>query len=92
MNNIIIIGMDLGDKFHMAVVFDSDTFVKNNAGLLPRGIRINVVSPAPIIEAGQEQQGTVTAAQTAELFVKSVEGNMTGRILRAWGGLPYNPE
>ena len=24
MNNIITIGMDLGDKFHMAVVFDSD--------------------------------------------------------------------
>jgi len=24
MNNIITIGMDLGDKFHMAVVFDGD--------------------------------------------------------------------
>jgi len=24
MSNIITIGMDLGDKFHMAVVFDSD--------------------------------------------------------------------
>ncbi len=65
-----------------------DTFVNNTASLLPRGIRINVVSPAPIVEPGQEGRGLVTAAQTAKLFVEAVEGNMTGQILRAWGGLP----
>ena len=64
-----------------------DTFVKNTATFLPRDIRINIVSPAPIVEPGQEQKGVVTAAQTAELYVKSVEGNMTGKVLRAWGGL-----
>ena len=65
-----------------------DTFVKNTASLLPRGVRINVVSPAPIVEPGQEGRGLVTAAQTAKLYVEAVEGNMTGKILRAWGSLP----
>jgi len=69
-----------------------DTFVKNTASLLPRGIRINVVSPAPIVEPGQEGKGLVTAAGTAKLYVEAVEGNMTGRILRAWGGLPVVPD
>ena len=65
-----------------------DTFVRNTASLLPRGIRINVVSPAPIVEPGQERQGLVTAAQTAKLYVEAVEGNIAGQVLRAWGGLP----
>jgi NAD(P)-dependent dehydrogenase (short-subunit alcohol dehydrogenase family) len=67
-----------------------DTFVTNTASLLPRGIRINVVSPAPIVEPGQEGKGLVTAAETAKLYVEAVEGNITGNILRAWGGLPVN--
>jgi NAD(P)-dependent dehydrogenase (short-subunit alcohol dehydrogenase family) len=65
-----------------------DTFVKNTASLLPRGIRVNVVSPAPIVEPGQEGKGLVTAAETAKFYVEAVEGNMTGQVLRAWGGLP----
>jgi NAD(P)-dependent dehydrogenase (short-subunit alcohol dehydrogenase family) len=67
-----------------------DTFVTNTASLLPRGIRINVVSPAPIVEPGQEGKGLVTAAETAKLYVEAVEGNITGKVLRAWGGLPVN--
>lgn len=55
-----------------------DTFVKNTAPLLPRGIRINVVSPAPIVESGQEKRGLVTAEQTAKFYVDAVEGSMTG--------------
>ncbi len=69
-----------------------DTFVKNTAPLLPRGIRVNVVSPAPIVEPGQESQGLVTAGETAKLYVEAVEGNITGQVLRAWGGLPVAPE
>jgi NAD(P)-dependent dehydrogenase (short-subunit alcohol dehydrogenase family) len=69
-----------------------DTFVKNTAPILPRGIRINVVSPAPIVEPGQEDQGLVTAAETAELYVKAVEDDISGRVLRAWGGLPVASE
>ena len=42
------------------------------------------VSPAPIVEPGQEGRGLVTAVQTAKLYVKAAEGNMTGQILRAW--------
>lgn len=69
-----------------------DTFVKNTASLLPRGIRINVVSPAPIVEPGQESQGLVTVAETAELYVEAVESDVTGQILRAWGGLHVVPD
>ena len=65
-----------------------DAFVKFTAPLLPRGIRINVVSPAPVVEPGQEKQGLVTAVQTAKYYVDAVEGNMSGQVLRAWGGLP----
>ena len=69
-----------------------DTFVQNTAPLLPRGIRVNVVSPAPIVEPGQEGKGVVTAAETAKLYVEAVESNITGKVLRAWGGLPVVAE
>ena len=69
-----------------------DTFVRNTAPLFPRGIRINGVSPAPIVEPGQEQRGVVTAEQTAKKYVEAVEGTFTGQILRAWGGLPVPDE
>ena len=69
-----------------------NTFVKNTASLLSRGIRINVVSPAPIVEPGQERRGLVTAAETAKFYVEAVEGNKTGQVLRAWGGLPVISE
>ena len=69
-----------------------NTFVKNTASLLTRGIRINVVSPAPIVEPGQEGKGLVTAGETAKAYVRAVEGNITGQVLRVWGGLPVMPE
>ena len=69
-----------------------DTFVQNTAPLLPRGIRINVVSPAPIVEPGQESKGLVTAQETAKLYVEAVEGSISGKVLRAWGGLPVIAE
>ena len=65
-----------------------DTFVMNTAPLLPQGIRLNMVSPAPIVEPNQKTTGLVTAAETAEFYVQAVEGDFTGKILRAWGGLP----
>ncbi len=69
-----------------------NTFVKNTASLLTRGIRINVVSPAPIVEPGQGNKGLVTAAETAKAYVGAVEGDITGQVLRVWGGLPVMPE
>jgi len=65
-----------------------DTFVKTTAPLLSRGIRLNVVSPAPVVEPSQVKRGLVTAEQTARLFIKAINGNMSGEVLRAWGGLP----
>jgi len=65
-----------------------DAFIKSTAQLLPRGIRVNVVSPAPIVDPGQEKQGLVTAEQTAKFYVDAVEGSFTGQVLCAWGGLP----
>ncbi|MCU7929788.1 MAG: short chain dehydrogenase [Candidatus Thiodiazotropha sp. (ex Codakia rugifera)] len=64
-----------------------DTFVQQAAPLLQRGIRLNVVSPAPIVEPASVGKGLVSADQVAELFIQSVEGGETGQIYRAWGGL-----
>jgi NAD(P)-dependent dehydrogenase (short-subunit alcohol dehydrogenase family) len=68
-----------------------DTYVANAAPLLPRGARLNVVSPAPVVEPGEEGRGRVTAAQTAQFYAEAVQGDMTGQVLRAWGGLPVPP-
>jgi NAD(P)-dependent dehydrogenase (short-subunit alcohol dehydrogenase family) len=68
-----------------------DTFVSNVAPLLTRGIRLNVVSPAPVVESSQERSGLVTAEGTAKYYVEAIEGDMTGKVLRAWGGLPVVP-
>ena len=67
-----------------------DTFVKNTAPLLPRNLRLNVVSPAPVVEPGQERLGLVTADQAAEPYVRAVDGDFTGQVLRVWGGLPVH--
>jgi len=69
-----------------------DTFVSNTAPLLPRGIRLNVVSPAPVVEPDQKRHGVVTAEETATFYVDALEGDMTGQVLRAWGGLPVDSE
>lgn len=62
--------------------------MQNTALLLPRDIRINVVSPAPIVEPEQKSKGLVTAAETAKFYVAAVEEDITGKVLKAWGGLP----
>lgn len=65
-----------------------ETYVKHTARMLPRGIRINVVSPGPVVEPGREGYGSVTAAQCGEVYVQAIEGTMSGQVLRVWGGLP----
>jgi NAD(P)-dependent dehydrogenase (short-subunit alcohol dehydrogenase family) len=64
-----------------------DTFVRQSASLLPRGLRINVVSPAPVVDPSEIKTGVVTAAEVAKYFVESVEDNANGTVFRAWGGL-----
>lgn len=64
-----------------------DAYVQQAAPLLPRGLRLNVVSPAPVVEPGRAGEGLVTAAQVARNYVESIESLTTGNIYRVWGGL-----
>lgn len=58
------------------------------APLLERGLRLNVVSPAPVVEPGRTGIGLVSAEQVAKFYVEAIEGDETGQVFRAWGGLP----
>jgi NAD(P)-dependent dehydrogenase (short-subunit alcohol dehydrogenase family) len=64
-----------------------DAYVRSVAPLLSRGLRLNVVSPAPIVADGDEARGTITAAQAAASYVEAIRSDFTGRVLRPWGGL-----
>lgn len=65
-----------------------DSFVKSAAIEMPRGIRINVVSPTILLESMKEYAGyfrgfePVSAARVALAYSKSVEGLQTGQIYR----------
>lgn len=65
-------------------------FVRGAAIELPRGIRINVVSPTVLTESlplyGSFFPGfeSVSAAKAAQAYVRSVEGPQTGRVYRVW--------
>lgn len=64
-----------------------DAFVRAAAIELPRGLRINVVSPGVLVESlpifGDWFRGheAVPAARVANAYVKSVEGRLTGQVL-----------
>jgi NAD(P)-dependent dehydrogenase (short-subunit alcohol dehydrogenase family) len=68
-----------------------DSCVRSAAPLLPRGIRLNVVSPAPVVPEESVRHGLVSAAQSAQAYAECVEGDFTGRVVRAWGGLEKEP-
>ena len=68
-----------------------DSFTRTIGPLLPRGIRLNVVSPAPVVPSAQSGRGLVTAEQAAAGYVKSIESNLNGEVLRIWGGLENEP-
>jgi len=68
-----------------------DAFARTVGPLLPRGIRLNVVSPAPVVPEGQAGRGVVTAEQSAMGYIQSIEGTMNGEVLRMWGGLENEP-
>lgn len=67
-----------------------EAFVRAAAIELPRGIRINVVSPNVLTEAmdsyGPFFRGfePVTAARAALAFSRSVEGRQTGQVYKVW--------
>jgi NAD(P)-dependent dehydrogenase (short-subunit alcohol dehydrogenase family) len=68
-----------------------DSFVLGVAPLLPKELRLNVVSPAPVVEPEKAGRGLVTAAQAAKGYIESVTGDFTGRVIRVWGGLENEP-
>ncbi|CAN7556916.1 short chain dehydrogenase [Variovorax sp. LjRoot290] len=65
-------------------------FVRAAATELPRGLRINAVSPTVLTESlpsyGSFFPGfeSVPAARAALGYVRSVEGSQTGRVYRVW--------
>ncbi len=68
-----------------------EAFARAAAIELPRGLRINVVSPTLLAES-LDQYGpyfrgfaTVPAARAALAFAKSVEGAQTGQVYRVFG-------
>ncbi len=67
-----------------------ESFVRAAAIELPRGLRINVVSPNVLQEAmgafGQYFRGfeAVPACRVALAYSKSVEGAQTGQVYRVW--------
>ena len=69
-----------------------DTYVRQSAGLLTNDLRLNVVSPAPVVDASQVRKGAVSAEQVAEYYVASITGNDNGKIYHAWGGLSVPEE
>jgi NAD(P)-dependent dehydrogenase (short-subunit alcohol dehydrogenase family) len=65
-----------------------DAFVESVAPLLERGVRLNVVSPAPVVAPDRAGRGAITAPQAAQAYIQAIEGDFTGRVIRPWGGLP----
>jgi NAD(P)-dependent dehydrogenase (short-subunit alcohol dehydrogenase family) len=64
-----------------------DSFVRAAAIELPRGLRINVVSPGVLVESlpvfGDYFRGhePVPASRVGNAFLKSVEGRLTGQVI-----------
>jgi len=67
-----------------------DSFVITAAIEMPRGIRINAVSPGLLAAAAQKYDGffpghrAVSNAEVGLAFAKSVEGGVTGQVIRCW--------
>lgn len=65
-----------------------DSFVISAAVEMPRGIRINAVSPGLLASAAQKYDGffpghrAVSNAEVGLAFAKSIEGAITGQIIR----------
>jgi NAD(P)-dependent dehydrogenase (short-subunit alcohol dehydrogenase family) len=67
-----------------------EAFVAAAANELPRGVRINAVSPNVLRESPGHHAAfkgftQVTAAEVAQAFVRSVHGIETGQVFRVWG-------
>ncbi|WP_069165262.1 short chain dehydrogenase [Nocardia altamirensis] len=61
-------------------------FVRNAAAELPRGLRINAVSPGwiseTLVKLGMDESGGTSAADVAKTYVAAVEGVSQGQVFR----------
>jgi NAD(P)-dependent dehydrogenase (short-subunit alcohol dehydrogenase family) len=75
-----------GGAFGALVNSGLEAFVRAAAAELPRGLRVNAVSPGWVSETltalGMTDQEGTPAAEVATAYVTAVEGTMTGEILR----------
>ena len=62
-----------------------NTFVATVAPLLPRGIRVNAVSPPHVATPGEETDHSVTPREAAAGYVDALMGDFTGRVLHVGG-------
>ncbi len=62
-----------------------DGFVLQASISLPRGIRINSVSPAMVVdETSSKGSGKVSREEAAAAYLESIKGDFTGQTLRVW--------
>ncbi len=59
-----------------------DNFVQSMSTQMANNIRINVVSPAPVVH--RADYGTVTSKMVASAFINSIESSETGRVFKVW--------
>jgi NAD(P)-dependent dehydrogenase (short-subunit alcohol dehydrogenase family) len=59
-----------------------DNFVETMAANMTNDVRINVVSPSPVVDVLQD--GRVTPEYVAKSYIKSVEGSESGTVYKAW--------
>jgi NAD(P)-dependent dehydrogenase (short-subunit alcohol dehydrogenase family) len=75
-----------GGAFGALVNSGLEAFVRAAAAELPRGLRVNVVSPGWVSETltslGMTGVDGTPAAEVARAYVEAVEGTMTGTVLR----------
>jgi hypothetical protein len=50
------------------------------APLLSRGVRLNVVSPAPVVPSERSGLGVLSAEQAAQHYLQCIEGNFTNEF------------
>jgi NAD(P)-dependent dehydrogenase (short-subunit alcohol dehydrogenase family) len=72
-----------GAAFGALVNAGLEAFVRASALELPRGLRVNAVSPGWVREtlAAMGRDGGTPAADVAHAYVEAVEGTITGKVL-----------
>ncbi len=59
-----------------------DNFVEVMHPNIKNDIRLNVVSPSPVVE--ELKYGTVTPELVAKSYIESIEGTDSGKVFKAW--------